>query len=570
MSSSKIKIVCYHENIIKTFIIIILLVGICVLGRVVLNSFVGDDSGYIFHPYIQHQQVEKLFIGSSADLGGSSPITGQFYRPLMLTTISFIYLLFGKAAFAYHLLQLLFHIANSLLIFFILKKFGSYLTSFFLALIFLIHPINVETFAYVSNFQDVLFMFFGLSALFILTQKRVSPLNFVFVIALLLCSFLSKETGILFAVMISAYLVLIMRTKNSLYYFSLFGLAIFYLFIRIGFAGVGFSKIALSPIGHLTLIERIYLIPNIFTHYLSVILLPTNLAIGQVWITNSAFPIVSNLTLPATLIAIIYLAYQKFKVSRKKLYEFIFFALWFIVGLLIHIQIIPLEMTVADRWFYFPFVGLLGMVAVSLKNIKIKHGQNTIILSFIVLIVSAFSVRSFIRLSDWKDAITLYSHDTKVTDSYLLEHSLGFELMQIGKMDQAESHFKKSIYLYKTPFNTNSMGVYFYKKGDIHNSLLWFEKSTTLGDYFLAYHNAARLFLEVKDYKNAAIVLDKATKKFPKSDVFYRLLALSEYKNENMKEAIKAATSAYNISPTKENEYIFKQLLSGSELIIKD
>lgn len=570
MSSSKIKIVCYHENIIKTPVIIIFLVGVFILGRVVFNAFVGDDSGYIFHPYIQNQQLEKLFIGSSADLGGSSPITGQFYRPLMLTTISFIYLLFGKATFAYHLLQLVLHIANSVLIFFILKKFGSQRKSLLLALIFLIHPINVETFAYVSNFQDVLSMFFGLSALTILSRKRVSPVKFASVVLLLLCSLLSKESGILFVAIVSAYLILIMKTRNSLYYFSIFGLVITYLFIRVGFAGVGFTNSVLSPIGHLTLIERLYMIPDIFNYYLRVILFPLDLAIGQVWITNTMLPVVSYLTLPAALIAIIYFAYQQFKLNDKKFYEFIFFALWFVAGLLIHIQIIPLEMTVADRWFYFPFVGLLGMVAVSFNTKKFNHTQKIFVLSFSIILVSAFAIRSFVRLSDWKDALTLYSHDTKVTNSYLLEHSLGFELMESGKLDLAEIHLKKSIDLYQTPFNTNSMGVYFYKKGDIKSSLLWFEKSMTLGDYFLAYQNYARLLLEIKDYKNTAIVLNKATKKFPKSDIFYRLLALAEYKNGEMQKALKAATSAYNLSPSKENEYIFKQLLNGNELFIRN
>ena len=551
-------------------IIIITLVGMLVLGKVIFNSFVGDDPGYIFHPYIQNFQLAKLFIGSSADLGGSSPITGQFYRPLMLTAFSFIFLLFGKTAAYYHLFQLVFHIINAILIFLLLKKFSSKLVPLVLSLLFLVHPINVETFAYVSNFQDTLFMFFGLSALLFLLKKKQTFINFLVILFLLFCSLLSKESGILFVTLVVSYLLIIKRCRNALYYFSIFGLTIIYLLVRLGIANVGFTNSALSPIGHLSFIERVQMMPEIVSYYLLTFILPINLAIGQVWIgTNNVYPIIPPATVFILSVAITTFAVLLFKTDRKSFSEYIFFMVWFVLGIALHLQIVPLEMTVADRWFYFPFVGLLGMIAVVLKK-TITRRNEYLLYSVAIIIILIFAIRSFIRLGDWKDAITLYSHDTKVTKSYLLEHSLGFELMEKERMDEALVHLQKSVAIYQTPFNSNSMGVYFYKLKDHKRAVLWFEKSISSGDYYLSFSNLSNLHLETKDYRKAAIVLEQATDKFPDSSVFYHKLSIAEYKNGNMKKALDAAISAYNISKSSENEYIFRQLIDGKDINIKD
>ena len=82
----------------KHLIWILIGVGFVLYFRTLFNGFVGDDLGYMNHPYIKNFEILKFFQSGSADLGGASLITGSFFRPLMLVVISLIYQLSGASA----------------------------------------------------------------------------------------------------------------------------------------------------------------------------------------------------------------------------------------------------------------------------------------------------------------------------------------------------------------------------------------------------------------------------------------------------------------------------------------
>lgn len=536
--------------------LLLIALGLMVCGKVVLNSFVGDDFGYINHPYIVNQNLAGLFMGSSADLGGDSPVTGHFYRPLMLLVFSIINLFFGTNAFFYHLVSLIFHIINGILIYVLLKKIINRPLAFFVSFLFLIHPITVESYAYSSNLQDLLFVFFGLLSL--LSKKLVLSLLF------LTLSMFSKETGIVFLIVTPFYRFLYLKVKNYYEHLSYLVVLVIYLIVRVGIAQVTFNESPLSPVARLDFIERLKLIPEIFSYYFSTVIFPKDLAIAQVW-TFGNINIITSSVIVLLFLLLIYIGLKTPKVIRR---SFIFFFIWFTIGLIPHLQIIPLEMTVADRWFYFPLIGMLGMLGVVLDSLYKRKMSKKIIVTMLIIIIICFSLRTFIRISDWKDAQTLYRTDLKTKNSFLLQHSLGYELMEEGKIEDSFKHLDASVNLYKTPFNTNSFGVWYYKNKDYENAEKWFRQSISLGDYFLAYKNLSILLLEAGKTKDASLVLNLAIRKFPGQPIFYQKLSISEYLNGNLDKALEAAATAYNLSPTKENEYVFHQLLEGKEIKI--
>lgn len=551
-----------------SFLIIFFVVGIIIFGHSLFNSFVGDDLGYINHPYIQSFNIIKFFIGSSTDLGGSSFVSGQFYRPLMLLLLSSIYLFFQKNVFFYHFIQLLFFAANGFLLYLLLKKFTSKITAFIGGLIFLVHPINSEAVLYVSNFQDVLFVFFGLLGFFFFSQKKSSQKDIILTCLFLFLSLLAKETGILFIVIYFLYQVLFTKTNKTKWLLIFLSLFVFYFVLRFGVAQLGFSNSIISPISSLSMTDRLKFFPSIFSYYLYTVIFPKNLAIAQTWITSPKIFIDYLITFFFIIIVLIFTVWF-YKKRRKYFSEFLFFLLWFLFGLISYIQIIPLEMTVADRWFYFPFIGLIGIIIISIKKIKLNNSFFYVTITFTALIISIFSTRSFLRSLDWENPIILYTHDSKITQSYLLEHSLGYELMQKNKMEEAFKHLKKSVLIFQTPYNTNSLGVYYYKTNDIKNAITWFKKSISLGDYFLSYQNYARILVFQSNSKDTIGFLQKASEKFPHNDVFFFLLAISYYKNNDHDNALIAAQKAYNISPSRQNGYVVYQLLNYEQIQIK-
>lgn len=104
------------------------------------------------------------------------------------------------------------------------------------------------------------------------------------------------------------------------------------------------------------------------------------------------------------------------------------------------------------------------------------------------------------------------------------------------------------------------MGVYYYQMKNISEAKKWFYRSNSLGDYYLAYQNQARLLLSNDKVQIAQQYIEKAHQKFPQSDVFLYLLAIAKYKKGDTAGALDAAEKAYAISPSKQNTYVLSQL----------
>ena len=549
----------------KYYIWILVASGFLLYSRILFNGFVGDDVGYINHQYIQHFQILKFFQSGSADLGGASLITGSFFRPLMLVVISFIYQLSGHQAFLYHFVQLSIHIGNTVILFLIFKKFLKEEVAFILALIFLAHPINVETVTYISNLQDVLFVCFGLLGFLILIKGFFGKYNVIVANSLLLLSMLSKETGVLFILVYGCWVFLYNKKFIKLFLASLLLSVIPYFLIRFFIANVFFGSDTHTVFGNLPLTARLLNIPAIVFHYLYIFIFPKDLLLGQTWITTKDF---NGLYLPIiTLvcgIASLYSFYKKTQSKKTIITPFIFFVLWFISGLAMHIQILPLEMTVADRWFYFPIIGLLGIIGVVTS--RMNKQQSKFLLSASLVVVIFLGMRSFVRMGDFKNSLILYSHDSKYTKSYLLEHSLGYELMLKKEYKSAYPHLISSITLFENTNNTNTLGVWYYQTEATKSAIIMFEKSIALGGNFLAYRNAAQIYIDNKDYKNAERILLKAVVLFPQDSNFWFLLAIAEYKLGKVEKALGAAERLYQVNPNQQNVYIVNQLRIGEPI----
>ncbi len=106
-------------------------------------------------------------------------------------------------------------------------------------------------------------------------------------------------------------------------------------------------------------------------------------------------------------------------------------------------------MTIAERWLYFPMIGVFALVSYAIfqlaNNIR-GLWQKKLLFGIIILAVLTLAGRTIIRLSDWRNGLTLYSHDIKLSkNSYDAENNYGVELLRAGRLDEAKLHFKKYI-----------------------------------------------------------------------------------------------------------------------------
>lgn len=503
-----------QSNKIRLWIIVV--VGFLIYLPTLFNGFVWDDEEQIVNnPQIRSlANLPAFFAGSTFNAGGGENLSGLYYRPLMTSSFTLVYSIFGLNPFFFHLVQIIVHVVNAsllyLILFYIFKRFEiDSRLAFFCSLLFLIHPINVEAVSYLSGYQEVLFFFFAaLSFLLILRNYKFKKIYWA--TFLILFSLLAKETGAVFAGVIFIYLLFFEEEKIWPFLISIVSLVLTYGLLRLGMAHVLFNKHGLTPISNMDFGQRLAHVPQIILTYLKTFVWPANLVISQQWAIESIN--FDQFWMPLILVSVFIVTtgvygFYIWKKKNKLFKLWLFFLIWFLAALGFHLQIFPLDLTVSDRWFYLTLAGLSGLIVVSISSIKI----NKLVVWFSILILFILSVRTVVREFDWRDGLSLYSHDIKNSrNSFDLENNLGVELFRVGDFKNAKIHFQRSVELSPQWWtNWNNLGTILEREGDLEKAQEYYRRSIDNGQYYLAFENYAGILIKQKKFAEAKVFLEK-------------------------------------------------------------
>ncbi len=497
----------------------IILIGVVIYFPIFFNGFVWDDFPFIINnPQVHQVNLAILF-------GNNLFNTGPFYRPIPAVYFAVLYTLSGKAAFFYHLLQLFLHCIGTFLLFIFFCAFFSDYIAFFLALVFLVHPINIESVAYIGSTQSELYFIPGISALLLAKQEKLSNRKFYLTIFFLLLSIFTKEVGFLFLFLAIVYRALFKLGAMRKFFLYSGIIVLFYAVMRVFYGGVTYSTNNTVTIVNVPLFVRMLNIPSIIVYYLHIFFFPVNLLIWQTWVVKSIS--FSNFIFPLLLSSIFfgcialtgYLLLQKRDTNHKNnktLFKtFLFFFIWYIAGMGMLLQIVPLDMTVADRWFYFPIVGLLGMIGIMLTAwLPSFKTYKTIYLVFASIILFLLASRTFVRTFDYKDDMTLQSHDIRAgNDNYYLLNEYGTELFEANKINEGCKYIKKAASLGQDAAIMNELGDCFQEEQQYDDAISAYEKAIQLHRSYddsplPIYLNLAQTFI-LNDQPQEAISLIK-------------------------------------------------------------
>lgn len=557
---------------------ILVLVGFIVYFNMLFNGFAWDDMGFIvLNPEIHKVDLPLLF-GKNAfnDFGYYKPITALYFASM--------YAVFKEFIFFYHIVQLLIHTVNVSFLFVFLSLFFNKKLSLFLALIFLVHPIQVESVSYIGDAVTPIFFLFGITALWLSTKESVSLRRYSAISLLLLLSILTKETGFLFFLLIILYVFIFKR--KSILKFLLFIIIpfVFYLIIRFAVVGSIIKKITDVPIGQLTLSERLINIPEIIFYYIKTFFYPDRLVIEQQWIVKSIdfqhfyFPLLIDVLF---LLLSVLSGFYIYKNNKSSFKLYIFFFLWLIIGISIHLQIFPLDMTVADRWFYFPMAGLLGILGINICSFKVIHKYiKTIGYIAAIFIIIVLSVRTMVRNTDWKDSLTLYLRDSKIHTNYNTELNLGTEFALINKYDEAIFHYVKSMEIYPYEITAFSLANIYSRINNVPKAKEYYAKiikgglkSSNLSEHERvlkeSYERYARLLILSDSLDVSKKFIKNALSKYPNSGNLWTYLAVSEYKQHNQDEALYAANKAKTFMPGEKTDLLYLQIKNKKQFEIQ-
>lgn len=368
---------------------------------VLQNGFIqSDDSVYL----VNNPLIRDLSWHGIQNIFGST--FRVMYQPLVLFSFLLEYPFFGPDPMGYHAVNLLIHLLNAYLVFRLLSKLsGNFSVSLLAALFFGIHPLQVESVAYIAERKDMLYAVFFLGSLVFylhhFKNKKFYALSLIFFIL----SLLAKPAGVLLPLVLFAFDFLKKRKWDR----SAFLDKIPFLAIAVFFGILGIMN--QQKDGR----EMIPLFPQWAAYsyqsvlfYLSKIWAPGDLSfLYPLSAVNSA----GFYGVWITLALVLYL-----KNSRDAIFALLFFLITLIPGL----QIIPINLfhsrtPVFDHYVYIPIIGMLYLAALFIMTLYQRSGRRVkvFICIFLSLLVIGSGMLTWKRCYAWKDGLTIYADALK-------------------------------------------------------------------------------------------------------------------------------------------------------------
>jgi tetratricopeptide (TPR) repeat protein len=549
----------------------IVIIGLLVYANMLFNGFVWDDLAYIVqNPLVHSFNIPLIF-------GKNFYNIGTQYRPLPALLFATEYALFTTTPFYYHFLELLLHITNAILVFYLFKKFFNNTIAFFLALVFLVHPLQVESVSYIGSSDNPLFFLLGIGALLLSFKEFISWKRVLFIDILLFLSLLTKETGILFIFLILGYRILFNKKQKGLFTASSLITVFFYGLLRVTEVGIGYTQSTLSLIAGVSFIDRLVTMPAVISYYLENFIFPWKIAVDQLWVVRNIDFI--HFYMPffidcLALFSIFLLGIHLRKNNKKSFPVFLFFTFWSLLGFGMYSQIIPLDFTVSDRWFYFPIIGLLGLIGLFLQSYSFVEKKKNFVVIICLGIIILLSLRTVMRNTNWVDNLTLFTHDNKIVENYDIENNLGSEYFGRGDYSQALVRYKRSYMLLPYEINTYNLGVTYESLGNIPQAEKYYLLGIQQKKYLIdsgykeqAYESLAKIYtFREKPTGESLGFIKKGLQLYPDSGYLWADLACMDYSFGYYNQALQAATNAKNLLPIIQTAYIYNQISTRKKI----
>jgi protein O-mannosyl-transferase len=466
-------------------LICLALVGVTLIcmGHVLANDFINIDDPH----YVTSNAIVQSGLNWISMTWAWTTTHAGFWMPLTWISLELDAALYWPAAWGFHLTNLLLHLANTLLAYGLMWRLtGKLGISALIAALFAIHPLHVESVAWITERKDVLSCFFGLLALLAYLRYRAGPSVWrMAAVALLFeLSLLAKPV----LVTLPALMLVLdwwqvsepaapardskmaWWTRRVLEKLPLFGLSLACTLITIETQ----HTIGATSLVRLPLKLRLANAVVSYERYLAKTFWPVDLAVyyphpgGSLTLTQIS---IASLLL----IAITGLAF----VWRKSVPAVLVGWLWFIGCLAPNIGLIQAGgQAMADRFSYFALLGLfLALVAGADVLARRLQVAATPRIALALVVIIGLGTLTFAQVGLWKNCATLYTHTLAVTeDNGYIHELLGIYYHDHGEWELAEEQLGKAIDM-KMAFTPNA---YLYYGSIKHRKKEWLSAAENL------------------------------------------------------------------------------------------
>lgn len=521
----------------------ILVVTFLVFSPVLKCDFVNwdDDVNVTINPNVKElngTSIKNIF--THTVIGGYTP----------LTTLSFAVenRFFGMKPGVFHFNNLLLHLMCTMLVFVFMRKLETNLfVSFVVTFLFGIHPMRVESVAWITERKDVLYSFFFLLSLIsYLAFFKSKRLIFYF---LALSAFIFALLSKIQAVSLPLILLLIDYFFGKKFQFKqvLDKIPFFILSLVTGLAGIYF-------LGHegiletgtvLPFFQRIFIGTYSFCVYLIKSVLPYQLS------AIYPNPVKLSVLYYASALLVILLALLIYK-SRKHRKDLVFGSLFFLFNVIFMLQVVGAGQTfMADRFTYIAYIGLFFLIAWALNFLFISKWKTYVIFLGIIYL-AVLGTATWNRTQVWKNSETLFSDVIRKYPKFSIAfNNLGFYYRDQNQNEKAIAAYGKSIEINPEGYvSYNNRGEAYFDRGEIDKALEDMNMAIKLKpDYVKALSNRGAALGSKREFVLALKDLDKAIALDANNLKAYSNRSLVYYSMGNFEKAIQDASSYLQIKP---------------------
>jgi Flp pilus assembly protein TadD len=510
MNIIKNKPFIFRRDVLVCLFLIV--ITIAVYWQTRNHEFVSyDDDAYVIeNPQVQAGLTRQTIIWSFTTTHVAN------WHPLTWLSHMMDCQLYDLNPSGHHLTNVLFHLANTVLLFLLLNRStGSSWRSGFVAALFAVHPLHVESVAWVAERKDVLCTLFWLLTMWTYIYYVEKPRLHRYLLTLLTLGLGLMAKPMLvtlpFVLLLLDYWPLgrfqagpagsndqaqvqlplssvktrmpssrLIWEKAPFFVVSLASCVVTFLVQQKGGA--------VETVADFPLTIRIGNALVSYVSYMGKMIWPQNLAVFYPHPGTSLprwQPVAAGLLLICITIGVI-------RAGRKRAYLTVGW-LWYLGTLVPVIGLVQVgAQALADRYTYVPLIGLFIMISWFIPDLLSAWRHRGILLGGAALtLVSALMVCTWMQLQHWKNDLTLFEHALKVTaNNYLAHDSLGNALAEQGKLDQAITHYNAALRINPNSLNThNNLGVAFLEGGDIDKAITHYYAALRLKSDSAETHN---------------------------------------------------------------------------------
>jgi Flp pilus assembly protein TadD len=461
-------------------------------------GYIWDDEAYILENSNLKTNLGLLRTWTEYD---SNP---QYY-PVLFSLLWVEFKLWATSPFGYHAVSIAIHSANCILIYFLLKRL-QLKVAWFVAALFAVHPINVDSVAWAAEQKNLFAMFFGLLTCLqwddFIYRKRNH--NWLLALTFFSAALLSKT-----AICTLPLLLLLWAWFKRLKFprATLFlRLAPFFLLAFLdGLANISIEKRLASKFNgewnlppDLNLIQHIILPFQCLAIYVSKILLPINLSP----VYDRFAPVLNFKTI--TLVLCLAFASAVLWIFRNRISRGVVFGvIWFVVTLLpalgfsngAYFQF----SFVADHFTYFSVIGLITAISIIIENQLRKRNLSHVETILATVLIVWLGALTYYHTGVYHNQVTFWNRVEELSPNSDTAHtSLGTAFLYDGKLKEAESEFHRALQIRPGRVEAlNNLALVHLKSGDTDSALPLLKKAVKLSPtYSEARWNLANIYAD--------------------------------------------------------------------------